>query len=109
MDLFEQVGKLLALLSQSVPMKNVIYEIIKTTLKGIIFFAGFPPAADRSKNGHLTMAAVEAHLSYQEIIDCCNIDTHYVDEIAKVVWKLFSSYSPMITFPSQGEGRICSL
>jgi hypothetical protein len=55
------------------------------------------------------VAAAAAHLRYQEIVDRCKIDTHYVDEIAKVVRKLFSSYLPMITLPSQGEGRICSL
>jgi len=66
-------------------MKNVIHEMINQTLEAIIFVTGFPPAADRSKNGHLTVAAAAAHLGYQEIIDHCNIDTHYVDEIAKVV------------------------
>ena len=66
-------------------MKDVIHETINRTLEAIIFVTGFPPAVDRSKNGCLTVAPVAAHLGYQEIIDCCNIDTHYVDEIAKVV------------------------
>jgi len=90
-------------------MKDIIHETVSWTLEAIIFITGFPPAADRSKNGCLTVAAAAAHLGYQEIIDHCNIDTHYVDEIAKVVRKSFSSYLPMITLPSQGEGRICSL
>ena len=92
MDLFEQVGKPLALLSQPGPMKDVIHETINQTLEAIIFINGFPPAADRAKNGHLIVAAVAARLHYQEIIDRCSIDTHYVDEIAKVVQKLFSSW-----------------
>ena len=91
------------------PVKYVIHETINQTLEAIIFVTGFPPAADRSKNGRLTVAAAAAHLGYQEIIDCCNIDTHYVDEIAKVVRISFSSYLPMITLPSQGEGSIFSL
>lgn len=108
-DLFEQVGKPLALLSQSGPVKDVIHETINRTLEGIVFVAGFPPAADRTKNGRLIVAAAAARLSYKEIWDRCNIDTHYVDEIAKVVRQLFSSYLPVITHPSQGEARICSL
>lgn len=90
-------------------VKDVIHETINRTLEAIVFVTGFPPAADRSKNGRLAVAAAAAHLGYQEIVDRCNIDTHYVDEIAKVVRKLFLSYLPMITVPSQGEGRICSL
>ena len=109
MDLFEQVGKPLAFLSQSAPVKDIIHETINQTLEAIIFVTGFPPVADRSKNGRLTVAAAAAHLGYQEIIDRCKIDTHYVDKIAKVVRKLFSSYLLMITVPSQGEGRICAL
>jgi hypothetical protein len=108
-DLFEQVGKPLALLSQSGPMKDVIHKTINRTLEGIVFITGFPPAADRTKNGRLIVAAAAACLGYKEIKDCCNIDTHYVDKIAKVVQQLFSSYLPVITHPSQGEARICSL
>ena len=85
MDLFEQVGKPLALLSQPGPMKDVIYETINQTLEAIIFINGFPPAADRAKNGCLAVAAAADRLLYQEIIDRCSIDTHYVGEIAKVV------------------------
>ena len=93
MDLFEQVGKPLALLSQFPPVKDVIHKTINRTLEAIIFVTGFPPAADRSKNGHLAVAAAAAHLGYQEIIDCCNIDTHYVDEIAKVEkWNEYHSH-----------------
>ena len=94
MDLFEQVGKPLAFLSQSAPVKDIIHETINQTLEAIIFVTGFPPVADRSKNGRLTVAAAAAHLGYQEIIDRCKIDTHYVDKIAKVVRKPFSSYFP---------------
>ena len=85
MDLFEQVGKPLATLSQSGPVKAVIHETINRTLEGIIFVTGFPPAADRTKNGRLIVAAAAACLGYKEIKDRCNIDTHYIDQIAKVV------------------------
>jgi hypothetical protein len=55
------------------------------------------------------VATAAANLGYKEIEDRCNINTHYVDEIAKVVRQSFSSHLPMMTHPSQGEVRICSL
>ena len=58
-DLFEQVGKPLALLSQPGPVKDVIHETINQTLEVVVFVNGFPPAADRSKNGRLAVAAAE--------------------------------------------------
>jgi hypothetical protein len=96
-DLHEQVGKPLALLSQTRLVKDVIHETINSTLEGIVFIAGFPPAADRTKNGRLVVAAVAAKLGYEEIKNRCNLDTHYVDEIAKVVRQLFSSHLLMVT------------
>ena len=84
MYLFEQVGKPLAALSQSAPVKDVIQKTINRTLEAIIF------VTDRSKNGHLAVAAAPAHIGYQAIIDSCNIDTHYVDELAKVVYVSFT-------------------
>jgi hypothetical protein len=66
-------------------VKDVIHETIDRTLEGIVFVAGFPPAADRTRNGRLVVAAAAAKLGHQEIKDRCNLDTHYVDEIAKVV------------------------
>jgi hypothetical protein len=84
-DLFEQAGKPLALLSQSKPVKDVIHATIDRTLEAIVFITGFPPAADRIKNGHLVVAAAVARFGYKEIEVRCSMDTHYVDEIAKVV------------------------
>jgi hypothetical protein len=99
------VGKPLALLSQSRLVKDVIHETINSTLEGIVFIAGFPPAADRTKNGRLVVAAVAAKLGYEEIKNRCNLDTHYVDEIAKVVRQSFSSHLLMVTHTLTGWGE----
>jgi hypothetical protein len=86
------VGRPLALLSQSRPVKAVMHETIDRTLEGIVFISGFPPAADRIKNGRLVVMAAAEKLNYEEIKNRCKVDTHYVDEIAKVVRQFFSSY-----------------
>ena len=70
-DLSKQAGKPLALLSQSKPVKDVIHETIDQTLEGIVFVTGFPPAADRIKNGRLVVVAAAERFGYKEIKLCC--------------------------------------
>jgi Domain of unknown function (DUF6532) len=103
------VGKPLALLSQSRSVKDIIHETIDRTLEGIVFVSGFPPAPDRIKNGRLVVMAAAATLGYEEINNRCKVDTHYVDELVKVVRQSFSSHLLMMIHCPQAEARICSL
>jgi hypothetical protein len=84
-DLVEQVGKPLAILLQSRSIKSIIHDSINRTLEGIVFISGFPLAADRAKNGRLIVMEAATKLGHEEIRDRCKVDTHYVDEMVKVV------------------------
>jgi hypothetical protein len=89
-DLVQQAGKPLALLSQSQAVKDVIHETIDRTLEAIVFVSGFPPVADRIRNGRLVVAAAAVKLGFKKIEARCTADIHYADEIAKVVRHIFS-------------------
>jgi hypothetical protein len=87
-------------------VKDVIHETIDRTLKAIVFVSGFPPVADRIRNGRLIVAAAAVKLGFKKIEAHCSADIHYADEIAKVVWHIVSLCVLRLTTPSHISHRV---